>query len=305
MRDCLKYQDMIENYLDNTLDENELKKFEKHIKTCSSCNEELEFAKSLRSALKNIEFPDAPDDLLARVNYELDAEFFASQKPGKFRFFNRRTFSAIAACLLIISFIGINNKQNLTDNITPQVTQSPTVNDRVLSPAVIQQDSDTTTENADKSKPKSVSVPKQNTTKIDNSQSSVQKKAGTVTTSTSSSASTSNNTASTEKAPRSVPKSNSAVTTAETPSQQPFSMARSSGGGGSSAYSPDKEEDKEKEEDDEEASENNEDETSSVLPEDNSNSSKDTPSSDNNSASANTEQTTSESTVNDAQSDIN
>ena len=90
----------------------------------------------MRTALKNTEFPDVPEDFLARVNDMLDAELYPPQPPLFIRFFNRRTFSAIAACILVATFIGINHKEKLTENIAPPSATMPIVGEDNLAPSI-------------------------------------------------------------------------------------------------------------------------------------------------------------------------
>lgn len=119
MKNCGKYREMTEAYIDGFLSDAEKAEFEEHINSCSECRKELEFSRAVRSELKKIELPSPPPDFLDRVNAAIDAEIGGNKKSKKiYAFFGRRSISAIAACALIAVFLGVNADNELTKKIS-------------------------------------------------------------------------------------------------------------------------------------------------------------------------------------------
>ena len=117
MLDCKEFEDKIELYIDKELSTDEIKEFEMHLNTCPSCRENLEFAIALRKTLREIELPSPPKDFLDRVNNAIDAQIISAPKNKSVkRFLNWRTYQAVAACLLIAAFLGLNTDR-LTNNL--------------------------------------------------------------------------------------------------------------------------------------------------------------------------------------------
>lgn len=142
MRNCEKYREMTEAYIDGFLSDAEKAEFEEHINSCSECREELEFSRAVRSELKKIELPSPPPDFLDRVNAAIDAEIGENKKSKKiYAFFGRRSISAIAACALIAVFLGVNADNELTKKIS--------INDEISDMVfkdIIKQDANTASE---------------------------------------------------------------------------------------------------------------------------------------------------------------
>lgn len=121
MYGCDEVGKKIEEYIDNELSDEERKRIEKHIKTCASCSKELEFSLTVRNAVKEIKLPEPPADFLDRVYDKLNTQ--PEEHSRHFGgFFNWRSYSTIAACLLVAVFLGIN---------ADKFTNSMTSNDRI------------------------------------------------------------------------------------------------------------------------------------------------------------------------------
>ena len=58
--DCLRAQDQIEIYLDGELDDKERELFEKHVKTCAICSEELSLARVVVHGLRDLPQQECP-----------------------------------------------------------------------------------------------------------------------------------------------------------------------------------------------------------------------------------------------------
>ena len=131
MCSCDEVKKKLERYIDNELSPQEASKIEEHIKNCDSCRSELEFCLSVRNALKDIKLPDPPADFLDRVYDKLNTLPIETKRFKFDRFLNWRSYSTIAACLLVAVFLGVNADE-FRQSLTPR--QEVTVGDSSAPP---------------------------------------------------------------------------------------------------------------------------------------------------------------------------
>ncbi|RPH41939.1 MAG: hypothetical protein EHM91_09760, partial [Planctomycetota bacterium] len=68
MNDCRRYQDLIEEYLDGTLDESRLQELKAHAAACETCAEELRRSDVMREVIVDaFEPPTAAKDAAAQI----------------------------------------------------------------------------------------------------------------------------------------------------------------------------------------------------------------------------------------------
>lgn len=110
---CSQFTQMVSLYLDNELNETEIKEFEIHLNNCEKCKSEYEEMLFLTNILRDCEEVELPDDYGDRFRQKLELE-----KSKKTKNFNFKAISTIAASLVIVvTSIGlfINNSNDKLD----------------------------------------------------------------------------------------------------------------------------------------------------------------------------------------------
>jgi ferric-dicitrate binding protein FerR (iron transport regulator) len=96
MNDCRRYQDLIEEYLDGTLDESRLQELKAHAAACETCAEELRRSDVMREVIVDAFEPQArAKDAAARILAK------CPKRPGEVRAWSIRGRMAIAAGIVL------------------------------------------------------------------------------------------------------------------------------------------------------------------------------------------------------------
>jgi hypothetical protein len=96
MNDCRRYQDLIEEYLDGTLDESRLQELKAHAAVCKACAEELRRSDVMREVIVDaFEPPTTAKDAAAQVMAK------CPNRPGEVRAWSIRGRMAIAAGIVL------------------------------------------------------------------------------------------------------------------------------------------------------------------------------------------------------------
>lgn len=69
---CENVRQKISDYIELLLPENELRKFEEHIKTCSSCRNELEFIETIKKECSNLESLEPAPSVWQKICSEIE-----------------------------------------------------------------------------------------------------------------------------------------------------------------------------------------------------------------------------------------
>ena len=69
--DCKNYQDMISDYIDGLLSDDEIKDFETHISKCENCKEEYEITKEIVDSCDDLEEIELPYDFNKKLHEKL------------------------------------------------------------------------------------------------------------------------------------------------------------------------------------------------------------------------------------------
>ena len=104
MMNCQEFTLLIDDYLDGSLDNNQIVSIEKHITECNSCHEKLSQAQDLLNGLKNIPVPEMSPGFAQRAIRQATEQ----KQPNEH---HRRGFitgfsSAIAAGLVLVLVVG-------------------------------------------------------------------------------------------------------------------------------------------------------------------------------------------------------
>ena len=113
MKDCEKFDSMIEEYLDGALSDEENKQFTEHISSCERCAESLENAKKMHEALSGIGYAlEVPHDFCDNLHSKIE------QLPKRRSIYTyTRRIGAIAACVVLAVVVAKNGiDSNLTKN---------------------------------------------------------------------------------------------------------------------------------------------------------------------------------------------
>lgn len=103
--DCNEFKEHIDDYIDGVLPEDIENAMETHANKCSECAKELEDMQKITEILHTMPEIPVPDDFLSNLNKRIDDEDIQIKKNRYKRFFNYRTYSAIAACLLCVAIV--------------------------------------------------------------------------------------------------------------------------------------------------------------------------------------------------------
>ena len=123
--DCSKFEELIEQYLDNSLD-NELKiEFENHMSECNSCKDSFNFSKEIRSTLHNFPLISVPEDFSANLNKRLDEELAKEQRTRRLLRIPVKYYG-VAACALLAVALNISGTELFVK--APEIEQNVVVN---------------------------------------------------------------------------------------------------------------------------------------------------------------------------------
>lgn len=106
---CSEFRDMLDRY--DSLNELEMKVFEKHSETCEECRQELDFYRSIISVTASLPIPKQPDNLAELVNKRIDSEprFIKVCHSIVFELKNNtRRYATFAACIALGLVVGLN-----------------------------------------------------------------------------------------------------------------------------------------------------------------------------------------------------
>lgn len=103
--DCNEFKEHIDDYIDGVLPEDIENAMETHANKCSECAKELEDMQKITEILHTMPEISVPDDFLSNLNKRIDDEDIQIKKNRYKKFFNYRTYSAIAACLLCVAIV--------------------------------------------------------------------------------------------------------------------------------------------------------------------------------------------------------
>lgn len=115
MKDCEKYQNLIEKYLDGTITENELSEFQKHTQSCPSCHAEFIQYTFLEDAVKQAFSSDtSPKEAGASLVAKLPTEPDGKPLPHRPIVLFAGMRAAVAAGILLVTgiFLGFALDRN-------------------------------------------------------------------------------------------------------------------------------------------------------------------------------------------------
>ncbi len=126
MLNCEDFLALTDSYIDGTISEPEKALMDEHAASCDTCKQELEFALSLRSALRSLPKLEVPGDFTEKINARIDSEKKAS--PVK-RVFNhirmhRGGYSVAAACFVLAAVLTAR-----VGSLTSDVVEKPSATD--------------------------------------------------------------------------------------------------------------------------------------------------------------------------------
>jgi hypothetical protein len=105
--DCSTAEGMVNRYINRTLDEKELEAFLKHIKTCSSCYDELETYFIVHEATKQLDEEQEDEEDTLDIKGLLEQDLRRSWANLKKRKFFRRLGGVLvcAAAVMLVTFL--------------------------------------------------------------------------------------------------------------------------------------------------------------------------------------------------------
>jgi len=124
MANCYKYQKYINDFIDNDIDAARKIELEKHIKVCSSCNENLKSSKLLKQTLSSLPRYKTSSTFDIVLRSRLKKEINKSPSLINLPFFPMiRPIPAFAALTIIFIFVGILIRNSLNILNKQQTTQ--------------------------------------------------------------------------------------------------------------------------------------------------------------------------------------
>lgn len=137
---CSKFEELIEQYLDDSLTEELKIEFENHISVCNSCKDSFNFSKEIRSTLHDFPLISVPEDFSANLNKRLDEELTKEHRTQR-RFRIPAKYYGVAACALLAVALNMNSsdlflkspdlEQNAVVSPDVQSTENPVEKDNV------------------------------------------------------------------------------------------------------------------------------------------------------------------------------
>ena len=110
---CEDFSALLNDYLDNNLDENQIKSLEQHLKSCTNCKEELKDLKETIekvNQLKDINIPEAKDSFSTDIINQLKSE----TKPAKIYYFKYIAASVITIGLVSFAVINFTKTEDIS-----------------------------------------------------------------------------------------------------------------------------------------------------------------------------------------------
>ena len=112
--ECSRFEELIEQYLDNGLDNDVKTAFEEHMKNCENCKESFEFSKQIRNTLHDFPLISVPEDFSANLNKRLDEELASTKKSYiKKQFRVPAKYYGAVACLLLAVTFNLNSSEDV------------------------------------------------------------------------------------------------------------------------------------------------------------------------------------------------
>ncbi len=99
---CEKNRDLFSDYIENQLDKNELKIFEKHMEECDDCRNEFYKLEKMILKIKQIKDLEPPKELKSKIVTKVIAE---ENKRLNAKILNFRKYSSLAATFILV-FVG-------------------------------------------------------------------------------------------------------------------------------------------------------------------------------------------------------
>ncbi len=101
MLKCEETRELMSLFIDNELTDAEQAVFNKHITTCSQCKQELKLLQDIVAVFNTVEEVELPDDFKEQLHGKLVKTKKSIQQTNPPWYRNWRTYSGIAACILI------------------------------------------------------------------------------------------------------------------------------------------------------------------------------------------------------------
>ncbi len=101
MLKCEETRELMSLFIDNELTDAELAKFNEHIDTCKQCQQELKLLKDIVTEFNTIEEVELPNDFKQKLHQKLVETKKSMQRTNPPWYRNWRTYSGIAACILV------------------------------------------------------------------------------------------------------------------------------------------------------------------------------------------------------------
>jgi cytoskeletal protein RodZ len=111
---CDEFLTSMDDYIEGSLSAEKQAQMDEHRKTCATCRREFEFTKSMLDTLHRMPKIPVPSDFMETLNARLDQEdlmlFSQKKKKHLLRMLssNWRTYSALAACVLLLVIVKTN-----------------------------------------------------------------------------------------------------------------------------------------------------------------------------------------------------
>lgn len=136
MPSCKKVESLLSSYFDGELDSHARHQVEEHLKDCAHCREQLEAIRAMSRAFEEFDVLEVTDEFRDRLHLSLTAAAREQKAQADTRatwysrlprwLFDWRTFSAAAACLLLVVVAGTGAFKNYSAP-TPQAPVATSV----------------------------------------------------------------------------------------------------------------------------------------------------------------------------------
>ncbi len=105
---CTSFRQHIDDYIDNSLSDTLKNEMHLHITECGECKRELEDMQKIVKCMNSMPEIPVPDDFLDKLNKRIDETNTFTAAVRRFdrrKIFNYRTYSAAAACILLLVMV--------------------------------------------------------------------------------------------------------------------------------------------------------------------------------------------------------
>lgn len=156
MTDCNKSREMISDYIDGMLNNQDSSAFEEHISCCEKCHQEYDMIKAMNADLSK-STASLPDGFSRRMHKALVNAQFASQSDNRDKkviaFYSRYArFATVAAAVMVFAVVGKYGVYDVYKNV---VNETNSISEQYI--AVTGEDAETETKSAETA-PEDVSV---------------------------------------------------------------------------------------------------------------------------------------------------